>query len=321
MVLFLLLHGAMTSDAPQNPAGDDHDVWAAITAFEQILETIPSDTASLSVLAQAYAQIGDHARATEHLLRLGKVFLDEKQTDAAVAVIDRLAPYQADERVRELVDEIAAAVAAAGGTPAAESSPTASVSAPAASAPTDDALRPTLTPSDSEMRSLSQFRISEELSLAWNLMESSELTQDEYTSVVQDLSEMSASDHSEATISVLHVLEARSFKSLDKIVGTLARDCGTPFVALACFEFQYQALSLLPVAFCTQRGAMAFETLGKDAMVAILNPYDTQLRLDVEYLSGRKCHFFVVLASDFDRLLARYRETAAHGGVPPAAKA
>lgn len=311
----------MTADAAQNLPGDDHDVWAAITAFEQILETIPNDTASLSVLAQAYAQIGDHARATESLLRLGRVFLDEHQVEAAAEVRDRLVPYEADERVRELVGDIQAAVSSAGRLPdrppAAPVGADVGVKAPGGG-PADESPAVGSGVSEAEMGSMSQFRISEELSLAWNLMESGELTQDEYTNVVQDLSEMSASDHSEATISVLHVLEARSFKSLDRIVGTLARDCGTPFVSLGSFEFQYGALSLLPVAFCTHRGALAFETLGKEALVAILNPYDTQLRLDAEYLSGRKCHFFVVLASDFDRLMARYRETAAGGGADAA---
>jgi hypothetical protein len=61
----------MTADVPlQSPPGDDHDVWAAITAFEQILETMPNDTASLSVLAQAYAQIGDNAQPGTVLVQI-----------------------------------------------------------------------------------------------------------------------------------------------------------------------------------------------------------------------------------------------------------
>jgi hypothetical protein len=263
----------------------------------------------LSVLSQAYAQIGDHARATEYLLRLGKVFLDEKQMESAAEVVDRLTPYESDERVRDLMARIAAAVSTSGGETRGRAQASAEVRVDTAG---DTLVSP---PSEVEMGALSQFRISEELSLAWNLMESGELTQDEYTSIVQDLSEMSGSDHSESTVSVLHVLEARTFKSLEKIVGALVRDCGTPFVSLACFEFQYTAMALLPVPFSTHRGALVFETLGKDALVAVLNPYDTQLRLDVEYLSGRKCHFYLVMASDFDRMMARYRDTAAHGGT------
>ena len=305
----------MTTDAAKKLPGDDNDVWAAITAFEQILDTIPNDTPSLSVLAQAYAQIGDHGRATEYLLRLGRVFLDEHEVEAAAEMLDRLVPYEADERVRELAEKIKAAVAASGCATASVSTASTAQRRDSAGGEPADSPPVGMVATPAEVGAMSQFRISEELSLAWNLMESGELTQDEYTNVVQDLSEMSASDHSEATISVLHVLESRTFKGLDRVVGALARDCGTPFVSLATFEFQYLALSLLPVPFCTHRGALAFETLGKEVLVAVLNPYDTQLRLDAEYLSGRKCHFFVVLSSDFDRLLTRYREAAASGGA------
>lgn len=294
----------------QKPAtGGEDDVWGAITAFEQILEAMPNDTASLSVLAHAYAQIGDHARAVEYLLRLGQVFLDEQDGEAAQGMLDKLKPHESDSRVQHLIGRIESLASAA---------PPVPVSAELA-APEADPVAAPAGASDIEVKNLSQFKISEELSMAWNLMESGELTQDEYASVVQDLSDMSTAENDSATVSVLHVLESRGFKTLDRIVGTLARDCATPFVTLSAFEFRFEVMRLLPAEFCGRRGALVFEALGKDLLVAVLNPYDTQIRLDVEHLMRRRCHFFLALASDFDRVMSRYREAVQSAAVAEAA--
>jgi len=46
-----------------------------------------------------------------------------------------------------------------------------------------------------------------------------------------------------------------------------------------------------------------FELLGTNALVVIMNPYNKQLRQDIEAAVGRKCHFFMALSSDFDQAI------------------
>ena len=55
------------------------------------------------------------------------------------------------------------------------------------------------------------------------------------------------------------------------------------------------------------RGAIVFELMGRDALVAILNPYDTELRKDVESITGKKCHFYMVSAESYDNCLGMIR--------------
>ena len=62
----------------------EEEVWSAIGAFEQILEAMPEDRASLETLSHAYGQIGDHARAYEYVLRLGRVLLVEGDSGTGV---------------------------------------------------------------------------------------------------------------------------------------------------------------------------------------------------------------------------------------------
>ena len=150
------------------------------------------------------------------------------------------------------------------------------------------------------------FRMADELAFAWNLHEAGQITQDEYAQVVQDLSEMSVSTNN-TTISLLHVLQGRGFKNLEQIVAYAATQCSTPIISLSNFEVQHRACALLPLEFMTARGALPFDLLGSHVLVVVLNPYDKQLRDDVQALTGRPCDFYVTLPSDFDNGLDRAR--------------
>ena len=47
--------------------------------------------------------------------------------------------------------------------------------------------------------------------------------------------------------------------------------------------------------------------MGRDALVAILNPYDTELRKEVESITGKACHFYMVSAESYDVCLNTIR--------------
>ena len=55
------------------------------------------------------------------------------------------------------------------------------------------------------------------------------------------------------------------------------------------------------------RGAIVFELMGRDALVAILNPYDAELRKEVESITGKECHFYMVAAESYDHCLDTIR--------------
>ena len=91
----------------------ENQVWNAIAAFEQIVETIPSDRVSLEALSHAYEQVGDLSRAREYLSRLVTVVIDEKDRDAAEMLRERLAQFAvSDPMARETQVKIEAFLAA-----------------------------------------------------------------------------------------------------------------------------------------------------------------------------------------------------------------
>jgi len=48
--------------------------------------------------------------------------------------------------------------------------------------------------------------------------------------------------------------------------------------------------------------------MGNDALAAILNPYDTQLPRDMEDLTGKTCHRYLVTPADFDTALGKIKK-------------
>lgn len=272
----------------KKPTGElsqtEAEVWNAIGQFEKILEVMPNDRFSLETLTDAYEKIGDHTRSKDYLLRLANVLADESDEDAAHDTLQKLKLFdQSDRNVRDTIarleglqsKKVMAVVIDSGKTPA----------------------------------SL-QGHIAAEISFAWNLLQSKKLSQEEYSLIVHDLSENSGRA-GEIPVSTLHALHDRNYVGLNEIMSFAATVCNTPMICLANFELQKAVCALLSWEFMTNRGAIVFETIGDDALAAILNPYDNQLKLDVEGLTGKDCHYFLVAPEDFNGALGKVKKLLA----------
>lgn len=285
----------MAQDTDKIPGGEhEEEVWIAIAAFEQILEAMPDDRASLEALHQAYEQIGDHTRARDYLIRLGRVLLTESDSEAAAQVIRMLEPHIAEvSEAREIHAGLKGKFVAGEG-PA--SKPSAAVSV----------LEPDI-PDAGATLGREPFNIAEELAFAWSLLESNLLTQEEYSSVIQDLTEMTAGD-SDSTLSVLHALEFRTFRGLDRLMTEVSRETATPIISLASFDIPKAAMDALPFEFMVRRGVLVFDFIGKDALLVVMNPHDSQIRKQVQAALKRRCHFYMTLPSEFDKAIGKIRE-------------
>lgn len=268
------------------------EIWSAIAAFEKILEAMPDDRSSLETLSHAYEHIGDESKTLEYLLRLGDVIIRDRDFDSAGYICEKLEGFgSSDETVVRVRRELTQLVAE-------------TQSSTPDQVPSPDAETPSVP---------STFRVADELSFAWRLFEAGELTQQEYSGVAQDLSDMSTEEHL-STISVLHVLSARAFSGMERLMGYVARDAKTPIVSLDSFDIPAETASLLPLEFIIRRGAVVYGLLAEDALVVVMNPYDAALREQVESLLGRTCHFFISSPVEFDNTTAKIRE---HPAVSP----
>jgi tetratricopeptide (TPR) repeat protein len=261
----------------------EREVRDAIDAFEQILEAIPNDRMALETLADAYEQINDRKKALEYVIRLAEVIEEDRDTETAPRLIEKLRSLGAnDPSAKQMLETLQKMVA-----------PTRKAPEPTAARKTPVSKRKVID-------------VTAEMALAWNLVQAGELTQEDYSNVVHDLTE-SSSKNIEVPVTVLHVLHDRNFKNLDKVLTFLSSQSGLPIVSLSNFEVQKDTSKLLPELFMMHRGAIVFELMGRDALVAILNPYDTELRKDVESTTKKACHFYMVSAESYDNCLGTIR--------------
>ena len=135
------------------------------------------------------------------------------------------------------------------------------------------------------------------------LLASGLLTKSEYVSAAEELAGTPVLDRS-TPLSALHVLEKREVMNLVNILAFMSEDTGVPLLPLSRFTPQPAARSLLPAPFAAHRGAMAFDTMADSLLVALLNPYDIELRDEVAAASGQQhCLFYLVMASEYDAAL------------------
>lgn len=271
----------------KNQKNTESELREAIATFEAILEAIPNDRLALETLADAYEQLGQKEKALQYYVSLANVVAEEEDRGAAPAVREKLRQLGGDSGEAHLAAKALDQLLAVS-----EEAPE-----PPKTAPKEGLRRKTVD-------------ITAELALAWNLVQAGELTQEEYAGVVHDLTENSTHQH-DAPVSVLHVLRDRGFKNYDRIMAFLATNTGLPIVPIGSFEFQKEAAAVLPEEYCLHRGAAAFEIMGNEPLIAILNPYDTELQKEIEALVGRRCHFYLTTADDYDKYLEAYHKAKA----------
>jgi tetratricopeptide (TPR) repeat protein len=265
---------------------DGRQIDEAIALFEGLLQSAPEDQIALEALSLAYEQKGNLPLARATLLRLAQVIIRKESHDAAPAVIQRLKPhtendFDALEALRSLESLAAKRRAPADG---------AGATAAGRAAP------PAVPRSGVALRRQVLHR---EMDLAWKLLEDKELTQEEYASLVEDLSRLIA-DERQTTISLLHVLTDRAFTGIDRILRRMATASKVPFLALENFETRKVDLGGVPTDYLLRQGALPFETLGEEHLIALLNPLDAELQRELAALLGRRCHFYLVTAEAFD---------------------
>lgn len=269
---------------------NEDELWSAISSLELILDVMPEDKISLQTLAAAYVDIGDISKAVELKVRLGNIALDEQIISEAAEIEEELADLRDhDENVKEFLDRYESMKDMED-----KKQEVVAVSEPENSATTpDDAFRDLDKP----------FDISKEISLAWEIFQSKLLTEEEYSSVVRDLTDMTVSQ-SVITVSTLHAIQSRGYKTIENIIAYLGETYNAPFVNISSFDLQESVLKLLPVRLMIKFGVLPFDVLGnKSLLMVVMNPADTKLVKQISTILNRKCYAYTTYPHEFDQVL------------------
>jgi hypothetical protein len=149
-----------------------------------------------------------------------------------------------------------------------------------------------------------------EMALAWDLFQDEQLSQEEYSSVLHDLTEMSSGEMT-VPVTVLHILHDRNFSRFERLMTYLCRKSDVPVMSLGQYDENEELCRLLPLDFMTHHGALPFARVGTDLQLAVLNPFDRELVDEVSRLVGCRCHPFLVTPQEYDQRLAAIRKALA----------
>ena len=146
--------------------------------------------------------------------------------------------------------------------------------------------------------------IESEMALAWDLFQDEQLTQEEYSNVLHDLTEMSSRDVT-VPVTVLHILHDRNFSRVDRLMTHLCQKSRVPIITLSQFDEREDLREVLPLDFISRKGALPFGKIGEDILLAVLNPLDKELIRKACELSGKHCHAYLITPQEYDQRLAQ----------------
>lgn len=151
-------------------------------------------------------------------------------------------------------------------------------------------------------RRIHKFDLAREVMLAQRLFKAKTMSAQELFATFMDICGYSQAGAVKPS-TVLHAIHDQAMGCEQKVMEYLVKHAGLPFLSLACFALKPEAALALHVEFMKHRAALVFDTVGPDALVAILNPYNQKLGQDVALVTQRNCHFFLVSAGEYDKAL------------------
>lgn len=267
------------------PASEREDLQQTAAMLEQILEVMPDDLFTLRSLYGTWLKLEEPEEALECLKRLDDGARAAQNGEMIAFVIEqyesiveqlpelcnRIDRLQESQMVMDLMN-----------------------AAPAAPKPLPER----------------KGGIDSEMALAWELFQDEQLSQEEYSNVLHDLTEMSSRDVG-VPVTVLHVLHDRNFSRFDRLMTHLCQKSSVPVISLAQFEEDEEVREILPLDFMSRHGALPFGQVGGDLMLAVLNPMDRMLVQQAEELSGRCCHVYLVPPQEYDQRLMQIKKASA----------
>lgn len=254
-----------------------------VSMFEQILQVMPTDPIALRALYKAHRQLDHTEKAFEYLMRWVEEAIEGQDAENAGFLLEQLKegfPDRITEELQPRLEELQRLAGLVGGDEASETERSGS--------------------SD----------LDHELALAWRLYQDGKLTQEDYSNVLHDLTEMSSREV-DTPVTVLYVLHDRTHKQLTRIVNYLCETSGKACIALANFVMDDELSGALPREFLLHRGAVPFARLEETWLLGVLNPFNEDLVADAERLLKAPCRTYVVAPQDYDLFLARFNTPSA----------
>ena len=258
----------------------------SVIMLEQILEVMPEGLTTLRALYEMSLELEQPEKALETLTRLDELARSTQDGETISFVISQYVSIAEDSpemkgRMDRLIE-------------------------------LQKVIDPAVTDTGSATPDGAGGTLEAEMALAWDLFQDKQLTQEEYSSVLHDLTEMSSQDMG-VPVTVLHILHDRQFSRFERLLSHLSQKGNVPIMALSRFEENEKVERVLSVDFMATNGALPFAEVGEELLLAVLNPFDKGVLAQAESLSGRTCHPYLVAPDEYDLRLAAIKKSQVEG--------
>ena len=251
-----------------------------VAYFEQMLQLMPEDRVTLEFLVVAYEQLGRHEDGQKALVSLTKILIKEHDTAALEGLLPRLEESDYPE-AKALSLKVKMIVAPA----------------------------PDLTPevpkemTEGELvEAASAAAVLAECALVDELVDGGIISEEDAGHIKAQI-EATPTAGQMFLVSALQILEKENSTALEKCMAYLADRHGTPPVPLSSFDPPKNFLTAFPSIPLRIHGAVPFASIGKDALVAVLNPADEALRTGLSAVMP--CRFYLAMPSSVEAALAK----------------
>lgn len=102
------------------------------------------------------------------------------------------------------------------------------------------------------------------------------------------------------------VLVGLGFVTDEQIAQALTVQYGFPYLPLASYDIDADAIKIIPEHVAKQYGLIAVDKIANTLTVAMSNPLNTQAIEDIELLTNLKVQVFVSTMSDIDSAIKKY---------------
>lgn len=153
-----------------------------------------------------------------------------------------------------------------------------------------------------DQRKLYQVDLVPEILLAQLLQRVRAISDEEFRIILQDLC-WCINREPTSPRTLQYVLEDRGLPHREKAIETMARDSGTPYIDLKLVNIDTEVSEVLPREFSIRRAAVVIGEVGGEPLVALLNPYNLQLREDLARMIDSDPHYLLASAEGYTHVL------------------
>ncbi|MGI5869392.1 MAG: hypothetical protein ACOX9C_08120 [Kiritimatiellia bacterium] len=271
----------------------DPKLLEAIGFFEKMLLTMPGDRTGLEFLSVAYEQTGERDKQISALVKLSETLLKEGDMERASLIAEKLKSFSDSPEAMGAAMVVEKIVA---------KGPIASRSAQDIfsnelfideSQPPAEPVAPPAWQSGG-IPAWTSDAAKAEMEIVWQWNDGGVIPKDVCMDMLHVFMDHPVVVSEPSLVSALGLLQERHPELADVGFESMQKRSKMPPLPLELFEVAPDAVRTLPEDYLKVKGVLPFGFIANEMLVCVMNGVDLALREEIQSMSNRACHFFLM---------------------------